>query len=174
MANWCGWTQTTVAVLSWVRQVVLGWVRKQAKRAKGNKLTSSTPPLLLLWFLPPGSCLAFHSWQTLACKPNEPFLPHVGFAQFLSYQRRNLTRTVQQNSDKEGLEIRLSWLEHLSRFGPQHRDKQVLKVEDYNSSSLEVKREWSGVVQSYPQVPREFMANLGHMRSCVVKLINTK
>lgn len=59
-----------------------------------SKLGSITPPLSLLWFLPPASCLEFLSeLPLLRCKLNKPFPSCVAFDHDISYHDSKQTKS---------------------------------------------------------------------------------
>lgn len=67
----CGWVHP--------RQVVLGYISKQAEKVMKNKTVSVAPPQLMLWSLPPDSHLELlHQPLFLmgcSCKMKYTFLP---------------------------------------------------------------------------------------------------
>jgi hypothetical protein len=74
-------------------QLVLGAIRKQAEQTMVSKPIMSIPPLPLLQFQPPGSCLELLPWdfplgETVSCKMSKPFPPQVAFGAGVYHSNR--------------------------------------------------------------------------------------
>lgn len=84
------------------------WVISESKVRE--QVSSSTPPWLLLQFLPLGACLELLAWlpslQRVILRWHKPFPPQVAFDQGLYFSNTNLTMTVSYKPQKS---VWLTW-----------------------------------------------------------------